>query len=144
MLKRCLGMVSWPLVVILIFHFNAPYTKVEESFNMQAIHDILKNGIPIANVAEVFHARFDHFTFPGSVPRTFVGAAILSGVVQPGQMIMNRMGLGVDEKVVFQFIGNTDFFSFTCKNMFLTCPLLSSWLFGLNQCFRYPVLQARS
>lgn len=101
----CQGMLSWPLVVILIFHFNAPYTKVEESFNIQAIHDILTNGVPLGNVAEVFNARFDHFSFPGSVPRTFVGAVILSGIVQPAQMMMNRLGLGVDEKVVFQFMG---------------------------------------
>ncbi|GAB7351570.1 hypothetical protein MBLNU459_g2193t1 [Dothideomycetes sp. NU459] len=102
--EKLTGKLSWPLIIILVFHFNAPYTKVEESFNIQAIHDILINGIPTSNVSEGFHARYDHFTFPGPVPRTFVGAAILSGIVQPGQMLLNRLGLGVHEKVVFQYL----------------------------------------
>lgn len=61
----------------------SPYTKVEESFNIQAIHDILIHGIPSKNVDQFFTANYDHVSFPGSVPRTFVGALILSGLSRP-------------------------------------------------------------
>ncbi|KAF5396962.1 Mannosyltransferase [Paragonimus heterotremus] len=49
-----------------------PYSKVEESFNMQALHDI---AFLQANISQ-----YDHVKFPGVVPRTFVGAALLSFV----------------------------------------------------------------
>ncbi|KND03350.1 dolichyl-P-Man:Man(7)GlcNAc(2)-PP-dolichol alpha-1,6-mannosyltransferase [Spizellomyces punctatus DAOM BR117] len=42
----------------------APYTKVEESFHMHATHDI-SSGIPLS--------EYDHFKFPGVVPREFYG-----------------------------------------------------------------------
>ncbi|PYI12362.1 alpha-1,6-mannosyltransferas-like protein [Aspergillus sclerotiicarbonarius CBS 121057] len=69
--------------LILLHLAAAPYTKVEESFHIQAIHDILSSGIPIRNVSETLRAEYDHFAFPGAVPRTFVGAVMLSGLSQP-------------------------------------------------------------
>ncbi|KAI1338514.1 glycosyltransferase family 22 protein [Xylariaceae sp. FL0016] len=73
--------------LILIHLLVAPYTKVEESFNMQATHDILSHGTPIpARGSDVYarlSATYDHFSFPGAVPRTFVGAVLLSGIAQP-------------------------------------------------------------
>lgn len=61
----------------------SPYTKVEESFNLQAIHDILIHGVPSKNADQFFTANYDHVAFPGSVPRTFVGALLLSGLSRP-------------------------------------------------------------
>ncbi|KAJ4287232.1 alpha-1,6- mannosyltransferase [Kalmusia sp. IMI 367209] len=68
---------------VLLHLFVSPYTKVEESFNIQAIHDILIHGIPTENADQFFTANYDHVSFPGSVPRTFVGALLLSGLSRP-------------------------------------------------------------
>ena len=61
----------------------APYTKVEESFNIQASHDVLVYGTPISNINEKLSSTYDHFTFPGAVPRTFIGPVLLAGISQP-------------------------------------------------------------
>ncbi|PPJ57150.1 hypothetical protein CBER1_08462 [Cercospora berteroae] len=69
--------------LILLHLVLAPYTKVEESFNIQAAHDILIHGIPFGNTTSSLAANYDHVAFPGSVPRTFVGAAVLAGLAGP-------------------------------------------------------------
>ncbi|KAH8732778.1 Alg9-like mannosyltransferase family-domain-containing protein [Phaeosphaeriaceae sp. PMI808] len=79
---------TWPFYAlipsfILIHLFVSPYTKVEESFNIQAIHDIIVHGIPTENADQFLTANYDHVSFPGSVPRTFAGALLLSGLSRP-------------------------------------------------------------
>lgn len=79
---------TWPVYIlipllILIHLFASPHTKVEESFNIQAIHDILIHGIPTENADQFLTANYDHVSFPGSVPRTFAGALVLSGLSRP-------------------------------------------------------------
>ncbi|KAI9932860.1 hypothetical protein ASPWEDRAFT_166512 [Aspergillus wentii DTO 134E9] len=69
--------------LILLHLYAAPYTKVEESFHVQAIHDILSYGIPSSNYSLHLQENYDHFSFPGAVPRTFVGAVVLSGLSRP-------------------------------------------------------------
>jgi alpha-1,6-mannosyltransferase len=49
----------------------SPYTKVEESFNVQAIHDIINVGVDQIEL-------FDHLTFSGVVKRTSIGALFFS------------------------------------------------------------------
>ncbi|KAL3961789.1 hypothetical protein ACCO45_003312 [Purpureocillium lilacinum] len=63
----------------------APHTKVEESFNMQAAHDVLVYGVPWTGPSPRARlaAAYDHFAFPGAVPRTFLGAVLLAGLGQP-------------------------------------------------------------
>ena len=59
-------------VLVITYVRLAPYTKVEESFNVQAVHDV------------IFHKKdfgqYDHAEFPGVVPRTFVGPILLAKV----------------------------------------------------------------
>ena len=76
------ALASIPLLILLHLWIS-PYTKVEESFNIQAVHDILTFGIPTHDVNQTLKAQYDHMTFSGAVPRTFIGALALAGLSKP-------------------------------------------------------------
>ena len=95
----------WPLcgdlvlALAMAFHLaTSPFCKVEESFNLQAVHDFLTrlefDGVLSSSpwafgggeeeaagpgfLASV--SAFDHLEFPGVVPRSFLGAAAVAAV----------------------------------------------------------------
>lgn len=81
------------LLLSIVFHLViSPYTKVEESFNIQAIHDILNYGIWPDGLA-----NYDHISFPGVVPRTFIGSLVVSGIAYPIIKVFGLFGLDLLE-----------------------------------------------
>jgi alpha-1,6-mannosyltransferase len=64
--------------------YLAPYSKVEESFNVQATHDLLFHHLNIS--------QYDHLEFPGVVPRTFCGAIMVALITFPVQLVFLALG----------------------------------------------------
>lgn len=94
------------LAAAVFYHlWNAPYTKVEESFNIQAIHDIVNYGVHPDQLK-----NYDHQVFPGVVPRTFVGSLLIGGIVKAidyGHTLIKGVPLVVkegDSQLVVQYV----------------------------------------
>ncbi|KAI8051148.1 GPI mannosyltransferase [Syncephalis plumigaleata] len=58
----------------------APFAKVEEQFNVEALHDLLYHGWSHLD-------EYNHTAYPGPVPRTFIGPIFLYSIVKPVQLI---------------------------------------------------------
>lgn len=81
------------LIALVSFHlFISPFTKVEESFNIQAIHDILRFGVfPLETID-----NYDHKQFPGVVPRTFLGSLVVAGLTKPILLLSSALGFEIE------------------------------------------------
>ncbi|KAF3055782.1 Dol-P-Man:Man(7)GlcNAc(2)-PP-Dol alpha-1,6-mannosyltransferase [Daldinia childiae] len=96
-------LLSLAIPALIIIHLLvAPHTKVEESFNIQATHDILVYGTPTKDIYQRLSSQYDHFDFPGAVPRTFIGPVLLAGIGQP---IIALVGFQYAQLVVRGILG---------------------------------------
>lgn len=68
--------------------FLSPFTKVEESFNLHAIHDFIHQP----SLSAVAHSG-DHVQFPGPLPRTFIGALLIGSIAKALLPIFRFIGL---------------------------------------------------
>lgn len=85
---RFASLAAWlylPLIVPIAHVLLSPYTKVEESFTLHAVHDVLAHGSDVA--------KWDHVQFPGAVPRSFLPPIALAAVVWPFSKLLTSLGL---------------------------------------------------
>ena len=84
--------------LILLYLSLTPYTKIEESFTIQATHDILTFGIHFRDRGHYPAATYDHVKYPElhPVPRSFVAPLLLAVTSSP----FARFVRGIDTQIL--------------------------------------------
>ncbi|ETN99327.1 hypothetical protein RFI_38153 [Reticulomyxa filosa] len=109
------------LTIGIIYVWVCPFTKVEESFNMQASHDLL------------FHFRdwsqFDHHAFPGlDLKSGLRGSKSISKVQKPtkqGFFVVVLLGAIIEHKVVMQYMVRMNLMM---VNLLTMCLFRNAWI----------------
>lgn len=100
------------LSVAALYIVHCPFNKVEESFNTQAVHDVINISPTSKEVGQVdgeiafrSHLPWDHTQFGGVVPRTFVGALMVGLPMRVAKYLMlNNVKQNEDHDLTAQFI----------------------------------------
>ncbi|WVQ70934.1 hypothetical protein IAR50_000459 [Cryptococcus sp. DSM 104548] len=87
-----------PFLVTFTHIFLSPYTKVEESFTLHAVHDVLVHGFGKDGLK-----HWDHITFPGAVPRSFLPPIVLGLITYPFSALAVALGI-IKTKVGVQIL----------------------------------------
>jgi alpha-1,6-mannosyltransferase len=95
------------ILVVLFYVICCPYSKVEESFNMQAVFDLTTFGSDTSS--------YDHLEFPGVVPRTFIGSLVIAALYLPLKLIISALALsGLYNQIAMRCVlGTVLWLSFT-------------------------------
>ena len=99
--------------------YLCPHSKVEESFNLQATHDLFYHGLTPAVLystspfwynestanAPLPELPYDHLSYPGVVPRTFLGPLLLNWSLQVIRVPLLWMSIDIaDHPLWTQFL----------------------------------------
>ena len=96
--KLSLLLGALPFLVTFTHVLVSPYTKVEESFTLHAVHDVYAHGAD--------YKSWDYVQFPGAVPRSFVPSLLIALMNWPMVKLFTALGV-VKTKLGVQILGTS-------------------------------------